>query len=121
MVLYEYGVAYRCESLYLSLPISGFVFIPHSVIAGVLTSYLLPQHCAYSWRKLARAPATGVTVDRRSSGLDHIAHCEMNFLRREDAGRVMTRAAVSLDADETETRHRFEEGYDVVVIGGGLE
>ena len=76
----------------------------------MLTDFSL-QHCAFAWRKLARSPVTGVTVERSTSGLAHIAHCENNFLRRNNLSTIMTRAGVALDADYQETRHMVEDDY----------
>jgi hypothetical protein len=52
-----------------------------------------------------------VTVERSASGLDHIKHCEKEFLRKVDGSTIMTKAGVSLDADYQETRHMAEEDY----------
>ncbi|MCJ1474499.1 hypothetical protein MMC13_003157 [Lambiella insularis] len=57
-------------------------------------------HCTFNWRKRDRQQLTGVTLERRSSGLDHVAHCEKIFKMRGELTDIRTAAGVSLDADD---------------------
>jgi hypothetical protein len=57
-------------------------------------------HCTFTWRKHYRQKWTGVTVERRSNGLDHIGHCEDVFKVRGPLQDIMTIAGVALNADE---------------------
>ena len=57
-------------------------------------------HCTFTWRKHYRSKTTGVTIERRSNGLDHIGHCEKIFRIRGGLEDVMTMAGIALDADD---------------------
>ncbi|MCJ1358546.1 MAG: hypothetical protein MMC33_008546 [Icmadophila ericetorum] len=57
-------------------------------------------HCTFTWRKHYRQKETGVTIERRSNGLDHIAHCESIFRIRSGLQDIMTVAGIALDADD---------------------
>jgi len=57
------------------------------------------MHCMYTWRKHYRSKFTGVTVERRSNGIDHIHHCEGIVLDRAPLQKIWTMAGVELNAD----------------------
>ena len=57
-------------------------------------------HCTFTWRKHYRSKTTGVTIERRSNGLDHIGHCEEIFRLRGGLEDIMTMAGIALDADD---------------------
>ena len=57
-------------------------------------------HCTYTWRKHFRQNVTGVTIERRSNGLDHIWHCEKVFQIRAGLQDIATVAGIALDADD---------------------
>ena len=58
-------------------------------------------HCTFTWRKHYRSKTeTGVTIERRSNGLDHIAHCESIFRIRGGLFDILTVAGIALDADD---------------------
>ena len=74
-------------------------------------------HCMFTWRKQFRSGRTGVTVERRSNGLDHVAHCERIILGRAGLDDIATVSGIALDADDkgTDVNGRpfedpFEEG-----------
>ena len=60
-------------------------------------------HCMYTWRKHYRTKWTGVTVERRSNGLDHIAHCKEVMRIRGGLDDITTVAGIALDADDPGT------------------
>ena len=57
-------------------------------------------HCTFTWRKHYRSKTTGVTIERRSNGLDHIGHCESIFRIRGGLTDILTVAGIALDADD---------------------
>ena len=57
-------------------------------------------HCTTTWRKHYRQKETGVTIERRSNGLDHIGHCESIFRLRGGLQSIMTVAGIALDAND---------------------
>ena len=57
-------------------------------------------HCTFNWRKQYRQRQTGVTMERRSSGLEHIDHCESIFRVRAGLNDIATVSGVALNADE---------------------
>ena len=57
-------------------------------------------HCTFTWRKHYRQRWTGITIERRSNGLDHIGHCEEIFRLRGGLTDIMTTAGIALDADD---------------------
>jgi len=57
-------------------------------------------HCTFTWRKHYQQRFTGVTIERRSNGLDHIGHCEMIFRIRGGLTDIQTVAGIALDADD---------------------
>jgi hypothetical protein len=57
------------------------------------------KHCMYTWRKHYRSKFTGITVEQRSNGLDHIRHCEGIMLYRAPLDGIRTVAGVELNAD----------------------
>ena len=57
-------------------------------------------HCLFTWRKHYRSKWTGVTIERRSNGLDHIAHCGGVFRIRAGLQEMATLAGIALDADD---------------------
>jgi hypothetical protein len=56
-------------------------------------------HCMYTWRKHYRSKWTGVTVERRSNGLDHIRHCEKIVTAEHPLKEIWTMAGIELNAD----------------------
>ena len=63
-------------------------------------------HCTWTWRKQVRAKDTGITIDKRSRGVDHVAHCEMMFMKRDALDAVVTGSGVALDADLLPVPHK---------------
>ena len=57
-------------------------------------------HCVYTWKKHYRSQWTGVTIERRSNGLDHIDHCSGVFRMRAPLQAIATVAGIELDADD---------------------
>jgi len=57
------------------------------------------MHCMYTWRKHYRSKFTGVTIEKRSGGIDHIHHCEGIVLDRVPLEGIWTMAGVELNAD----------------------
>ncbi|KAI2615007.1 hypothetical protein GGR54DRAFT_614648 [Hypoxylon sp. NC1633] len=57
-------------------------------------------HCVYTWKKHYRSKWTGVTIERRSNGLDHIEHCREVLKIRGDLQKIKTVAGIALDADD---------------------
>ncbi|XXH02300.1 hypothetical protein Hte_008671 [Hypoxylon texense] len=57
-------------------------------------------HCVYTWMKHYRSKWTGTTVERRSNGLDHIAHCKDVLKIRGGLQDIRTVAGIALDADD---------------------
>ena len=57
------------------------------------------MHCMYTWRKHYRSKWTGVTVERRSNGLDHIHHCEGIVTAGHPLKEIWTMAGIELNAD----------------------
>ncbi|KIM98238.1 hypothetical protein OIDMADRAFT_128271 [Oidiodendron maius Zn] len=57
------------------------------------------MHCMYTWRKHYRSQFTGVNIERRSNGIDHIHHCEGIVLDRAPLQKIWTMAGVELNAD----------------------
>ncbi|KAH9900071.1 hypothetical protein F4778DRAFT_154258 [Xylariomycetidae sp. FL2044] len=60
-------------------------------------------HCVYTWMKHYRSRWTGVTIERRSNGLDHIGHCKEVLKIRGDLQDIRTVAGIALDADDPGT------------------
>ena len=60
------------------------------------------KHCMYMWRKRLRSEETGVTVERRSDGIEHVKHCEKIAVAGHPMKEIWTAAYVSLNADERE-------------------
>ena len=58
------------------------------------------MHCVFTWQKHYRSKWTGVTVERRSNGLDHIDHCGGVFRLRAGLQDMATIAGIALDADD---------------------
>ncbi|MCJ1289384.1 hypothetical protein MMC34_000916 [Xylographa carneopallida] len=58
------------------------------------------KHCTFTWRKHYQQRVTGVTIERRSNGLDHIGHCETIFRVRGGLTDIQTVAGIALDADD---------------------
>ncbi|KAI1077544.1 hypothetical protein F5B20DRAFT_551861 [Whalleya microplaca] len=58
------------------------------------------MHCVYTWMKHYRSKWTGVTIERRSNGLDHIGHCKEVLKVRSDLEAIKTVAGIALDADD---------------------
>ncbi len=57
------------------------------------------MHCMYTWRKHYRSKWTGVTIERRSNGIDHIRHCEAIVRDRAPLEKIWTKAGIELNAD----------------------
>ncbi|KAI2637854.1 hypothetical protein GGS26DRAFT_588223 [Hypomontagnella submonticulosa] len=57
-------------------------------------------HCVYTWMKHYRSKWTGVTIERRSNGLDHIGHCKDVLKIRGGLQEIKTVAGIALDADD---------------------
>ncbi|MCJ1448609.1 MAG: hypothetical protein MMC23_009126 [Stictis urceolatum] len=57
-------------------------------------------HCVYTWKKHYRQKSTGISIERRSNGLDHIAHCGSVFENRAGLQAIATIAGIALDADD---------------------
>ncbi|KAI1379060.1 hypothetical protein F4677DRAFT_442786 [Hypoxylon crocopeplum] len=57
-------------------------------------------HCVYTWMKHYRSRWTGVTIERRSNGLDHIGHCKDVLKIRGGLQEIKTVAGIALDADD---------------------
>lgn len=57
-------------------------------------------HCVYTWMKHYRSKWTDTTVERRSNGLDHIAHCKDVLKIRGGLQDIRTVAGIALDADD---------------------
>lgn len=57
-------------------------------------------HCLYTWQKHYRSKWTGVTIERRSNGLDHIGHCGGVFRIRGGLQDLATVAGIALDGDD---------------------
>ena len=57
------------------------------------------MHCMYTWRKHYRSKWTGVTIERRSNGIDHIEHCEGIVRDRAPLQKIWTMAGIELNAD----------------------
>ncbi|KAL7621505.1 hypothetical protein AAE478_008829 [Parahypoxylon ruwenzoriense] len=58
------------------------------------------MHCVYTWMKHYRSKWTGVTIERRSNGLDHIGHCKDVLKVRGGLQDIKTVAGIALDADD---------------------
>ena len=58
------------------------------------------MHCLYTWQKHYRSKWTGVIIERRSNGLDHINHCGGVFRIRGGLQDLATVAGIALDADD---------------------
>jgi hypothetical protein len=52
-------------------------------------------HCVYTWMKHYRSETTGVTIENRSNGLDHIKHCEGIIRRDKPMGAIFRRRVSS--------------------------
>lgn len=59
------------------------------------------MHCMYTWRKHYRSKWTGVTIERRSNGIEHIEHCEGIVRDRAPLLKIWTMAGIELNADLT--------------------
>jgi hypothetical protein len=57
------------------------------------------MHCMYTWRKHYRSQFNGVTIERRSNGIDHIHHCEEIVRDRAPLLKIWTMAGIELNAD----------------------
>ena len=58
------------------------------------------MHCLFTWQKHYRSKWTGVTIERRSNGLDHIGHCGGVFRLEAKLQDIRTVAGIALDADD---------------------
>lgn len=70
-------------------------------------------HCTFTWRKHYRSKTTGVTIERRSNGLDHIGHCESIFRIRGGLTDILTVAGIALDADDPGETDLSQIGHQV--------
>ena len=59
------------------------------------------MHCMYTWRKHYRSQFTGVTIEARSNGIEHIKHCEKIVRDRHPLEAMWTMAGIELNADLT--------------------
>lgn len=59
------------------------------------------MHCMYTWRKHYRSKWTGVTIEARSNGIEHIKHCEGIVRDRAPLQKIWTMAGIELNADLT--------------------
>lgn len=60
------------------------------------------QHCLYIWRKIWRAPMTGVTIEGNIDTDGHLKHCGEMFRKRNALNEVVTGSGVTLNADHIE-------------------
>lgn len=60
------------------------------------------QHCLYIWRKIWRAPMTGVTIEGNIDTDGHLKHCGDMFMKRDPLDWVATGSGVTLNADHVE-------------------
>lgn len=56
-------------------------------------------HCVYTWMKHYRSKTTGVVIENRSNGMEHIKHCEGILRNDHRLGEIFTRAGIELNAD----------------------
>lgn len=57
------------------------------------------QHCLYTFRKIWRAPTTGVIIEHRFDTDAHLKHCGQMFMLRGPLDEVVTGSGVTLHAD----------------------
>ena len=53
----------------------------------------------FMWKKHYRSKLTGVTIEARSTGIEHINHCEHVATNNHHIGDIFTVAGVALNAD----------------------
>ena len=56
-------------------------------------------HCVYTWMKHYRSKSTGVTIENRSNGIEHIKHCEGILRNDHRLEEIFTKAGIELNAD----------------------
>lgn len=57
------------------------------------------QHCLYTFRKIWRAPETGVTIEKLLNTDAHFKHCGQIFMSRRALDDAVTSSGVILNAD----------------------
>jgi hypothetical protein len=57
------------------------------------------RHCVYTWMKHYRSKSTGVTIENRSNGIEHIKHCQGIFELAYPMEKMATMAGIELNAD----------------------
>ena len=89
-----------------TMTLSEIAQLPETGGAFYTTHLWHLQHCLYTFRKIWRAPTTGVTIEKRFDTDAHLKHCGQMFLLRRPLDDAVTGSGVTLNADRlVHTKH----------------
>jgi hypothetical protein len=75
-------------------------------------------HCSFYWRKMFRAPITGVTIEKRYDRPMHLKHCMKMFLARDPLEKMAAEAGVALHSDRLVIGSHKHKGHNQNKEGG---